>query len=105
MADETPTVRVEDNRARRRFEAFVGTALAGFITYEVVPGGLVFVHTETEPGFEGRGVAGHLAGAALDEVRVRGLHVTPRCPFVASYIERHPEYADLVADPASRRPS
>ena len=42
------------------------------------------------------GVASHLAQVALDDARAQGLRVIPRCPFVADYIARHPEYADLV---------
>jgi hypothetical protein len=42
-------------------------------------------------------VGGALASWALDDARVRGLSITPFCPFVASYIRHHPEYADLVA--------
>jgi predicted GNAT family acetyltransferase len=96
MAHEPETVRVSDNRERHRYEAYVGDDLAAYATYEEVPGGIVFLHTKTEPEFEGHGVGSHLAEAALDDVRRRGLRVTPRCPFIAAYIERHPAYADLV---------
>jgi predicted GNAT family acetyltransferase len=55
------------------------------------------VHTEIEPAFDGRGLGGQLARAALDDVRRRGVRAVARCPFIAGYIERHPEYQDLVA--------
>jgi predicted GNAT family acetyltransferase len=97
MVDEPAGVRVADDKARHRYEAYVGNALAAYARYELTPGGIVFLHTETEPAFEGRGIASHLAEAALDDVRARGLRVIPRCPFIAGYIERHPAYADLVA--------
>ena len=45
----------------------------------------------------GRGIAGHLTRHALDWARGQGLQVNPRCPYVASWIQRHPDYADLVA--------
>ena len=48
------------------------------------------------PGNEGKGVGSALAKGALDAVRAGGLGVEPRCPFFASYIRRHKEYADLV---------
>jgi uncharacterized protein len=99
MADEPEMVQVADKRNRHRYEAYVGDHLAAFATYQEVPDGLIFLHTETEPGYEGRGIASRLAGAALDDVRARGLLITPRCPFIAAYIDRHPEYADLV-DPS-----
>ena len=71
--------------------------MAGFVTYRLRPGRISFVHTETEPEYEGRGLGSHLAAAVLDDARARGLSVTPICPFIASWIKRHPEYADLVA--------
>ena len=37
--------------------------------------------------------------SALDDVRARSRMIVPLCPFVASYIDRHGEYADLI-DPA-----
>jgi predicted GNAT family acetyltransferase len=54
------------------------------------------VHTEIDPRFEGRGLGGKLVSAALDEARADGQIVLPFCPFVNGYIERHPQYADLV---------
>lgn len=89
--------RVVNDEAAHRYEAWVGDDLAGFITYRLEPGRVVLVHTETETGFEGHGIGGALAAFALDDARARGLSVTPFCPFVASYIRHHPEYADLVA--------
>jgi predicted GNAT family acetyltransferase len=51
---------------------------------------------------EGTGVGSQLVRGALDDLRVRGLRLVPLCPFVAAYVRRHPEYADLVAtDPAT----
>jgi predicted GNAT family acetyltransferase len=96
-----PGLRVVDNPREHRFEAYLGDRLAGFAVYRAQPGRLVFTHTETLPEFAGRGVGSGLAAAALDEVRARGLAVVPRCPFIAAWIERHPEYRDLVAGTGS----
>jgi predicted GNAT family acetyltransferase len=96
MTENDLPVRVTDNPAAHRFEAHVGDTLAAFTHYRLAPGRVIFTHTETLPGFEGKGIASRLAAAALDEVRSRGLAVTPTCPFIAAYIERHPENADLV---------
>jgi predicted GNAT family acetyltransferase len=49
------------------------------------------------PEFEGQGVAAELAKFVLGDIRRRGMRVVPRCPYVAQYIRKHPEYADLVA--------
>jgi hypothetical protein len=87
---------VRDNANEHRFEAWVDGALAGFSEYEPRDGWLVFVHTEVDTAFAGRGVGGRLAAGALDEVRARGLKVTPLCPFISAWIRAHPAYQDMV---------
>ncbi len=89
-------IEVHDNPEHSRFEIVADGAAAGFAQYVTRPGRMIFVHTEIDPAFEGKGLGGALAKAALDEVRTRGVRVVPLCPFIASYIERHPGYADLV---------
>lgn len=87
---------VEDNPAKHRFEILVDDALAGFTAY--LPRGevLVFTHTEVDEKFQNLGVGAALIRATLDQLRERGTRVVPRCPFMAAFIERHPEYGDLV---------
>jgi predicted GNAT family acetyltransferase len=57
----------------------------------------VIPHTETSPEYGGRGLAGTLVRYALDDIAAAGCRIRPACPFVATFIERHPEYAWLVA--------
>jgi predicted GNAT family acetyltransferase len=90
-------VEVSDQLTANRYEARVDGSLAGFTEYELTYDSIVFTHTEVDAAFEGRGVAGELARQALDDVRRRRLHVVPLCPFIASWIRRHPAYADLVS--------
>lgn len=90
------SVLVEDNPARRRFEILVDDSLAGFTTYEERPAAIVLTGTEIDPRFADLGVGGTLVRAALDQVRDRGERVIVQCPFVAAYIERHPEYAAML---------
>jgi len=90
-------VRVADNPERRRYEALVDGALAGYVFYRQREGELVLIHTEVGDEFEGQGVGSRLAAGTLDDIRARGLRIRPVCPFIAGYIERHPEYGDLVA--------
>lgn len=89
---------VKDAPERDRYEAWVGERLAGFVEYRREPDALVLTHTEVEPDFEGGGVAGRLAKAALDGARASGLKVSPQCPFVAAWIARHRDYLDLVPE-------
>lgn len=87
---------VEENPARRRFEILVDNALAGSTAY--LPRGevLVFTHTEVDERYQGMGVGEALIQGTLDQLRARGGRMVPACPFVAAFIERHPDYAGLV---------
>ena len=97
MPESEPSVEVVDNPASSRYEAHVGDRVAGFVTYLKRPGVVILIHTEVDDAFEGHGIGGRLASSVLDTLRAAGLKVEPLCPFIASYIERHPAYADLVA--------
>jgi predicted GNAT family acetyltransferase len=101
MTNDTD-VEVRDNEPLDRYEAWVDGELAGFSQYRRDGGRLVFHHTEVQPEFEGRGVGSRLASGALDDVRSRGLYLTPECPFISAYIRRHPAYADLVVGASGR---
>lgn len=59
---------------------------------------LDFEHTYVPPEHRGRGVASVLAGAAFEYARESGYKVIPSCPYITTYLKRHPEYHDLVAD-------
>lgn len=95
MSSETE-VEVTDVEASQRYEARLDGELAGFAEYRRRDGRTVFTHTEVDDRFEGRGVGSALAAGALDDVRARGERAVPICPFIASFIERHDDYADLV---------
>ncbi|SEB98233.1 hypothetical protein SAMN04489844_1447 [Nocardioides exalbidus] len=71
--------------------------LVGLIAYHLDGDTITLIHTEVLPAFNGQGHASTLARSALDDARSRGLRVVPSCPYVAAYIGKHPEYADLVA--------
>ena len=86
---------VHDNVELDRFELDLedGTAVA---YYRLAPGAIVFTHTETPPALRGKGAASELIRGALEWARARGLKVVPECSFVADYIARHQEFADIV---------
>lgn len=88
---------VQDNPAKRRYEAIVDGEVAGYVFYQQRDEALVLIHTEVAEEFEGQGVGSRLAAGTLDDIRARGLRIVPVCAFIRSYIERHPEYAELVA--------
>ena len=96
-AEPTPAIDIRDVPERHRYELTLGDELAGFAGYRVRDGVLVFEHTEVDAAYEGRGLGSRLARFALDDARARGLRVRIECPFIRSYIRRHPEYEDLLA--------
>jgi predicted GNAT family acetyltransferase len=89
--------RVVDNPPALRYELWTDEELAGWIQYTRAGDVLTLVHTDVDPAFEGRGLGSVLVAGTLDDVRARGKRIRPLCPFVAAYLRRHPEYADLVA--------
>jgi predicted GNAT family acetyltransferase len=90
-------VQVSNNEAEMRYEARVGDELAGAAYYETADDLIVFTHTEVDEAFEGHGVGSTLAREALDDVRADGRRkVVARCPFIKGWIDRHPEYRDLL---------
>ncbi|HEX7385781.1 MAG TPA: GNAT family N-acetyltransferase [Castellaniella sp.] len=55
-----------------------------------------YCHTGVPPAVGGRGIAADLTRAALETARARGWKVKPSCSYVAAYVQRHPEYLDLM---------
>jgi hypothetical protein len=95
---------ITDNTAESRFEIHVGGERAGLVQYHIPghdPAVISFVHTEVDDRFQGMGLAGKLARAVLDSARERGFQVLPYCPYIKSWIAKHPDYVDLV--PEDRR--
>jgi predicted GNAT family acetyltransferase len=70
---------------------------SGMIEYEkLAPNHIDLYHTEVDPALEGKGVARVLVQRALEYCRQQDWRVTPTCTYVAAYINRHPEFQDLV---------
>jgi uncharacterized protein len=94
-----PTVR--DNPEESRYEIRDGDHVLGAAAYERRGDTTVFTHTAVDPDAGQNGLGSTLVRAALDDVRSSGGSVVAQCSFVRGWIERHPDYADLVA--AGRR--
>jgi uncharacterized protein len=86
---------VVNNKAQHRFELAVDGHIAA-TCYEISGGIITIVHTEVPPELGGKGIGSKLIKGALDQVRADGLKLIAQCPFVRAYIEKHPEYADLL---------
>jgi predicted GNAT family acetyltransferase len=95
------TADIRDNKELSRYETIVDGHL-GAAYYERAPGTITFTHTDVAPELGGRGIGSLLAKFALDRAREDGDKVVALCPFIARYIERHPEYRDLLKPGAPR---
>jgi predicted GNAT family acetyltransferase len=86
---------VSNNPAHHRYELAVDGHIAATY-YQIADGVITFVHTEVPPELGGKGIGSILIKGALDQVRAAGLKVIAQCPFVKAYIDKHPDYADLL---------
>ena len=98
---DQPDLLVTDQPAAMRYEAHLGTELVGFVQYRLLGGRRVLLHTEVLPAFAGRGIGAALARHVLDAAIASDVRVTVKCPFIRTYVERHPQYA-AIATPARR---
>ncbi|WP_243229158.1 GNAT family N-acetyltransferase [Microbacterium sp. CIAB417] len=80
---------VTRNDEASRYEIRLGDTLAGFAEFERRPGEIRFTHTEVDPAFQGKGLAGVLASAALADASASGDTIVPYCPYIAKYLETH----------------
>jgi hypothetical protein len=94
--DEELEVRFRDDADLHRYLAEIDGRVVGMAVYQLRAGRHIFVHTETNPEHAGKGVASALARFALDDVKAQGGTIVPLCPFIASWIEHHPEYREMV---------
>lgn len=86
---------VINNPNRHRFETNVDGRVA-VLDYKQDGRSITFLHTEVPQDIGGRGVGSALAKAGLEYAREHSLRVIPKCEFVASYLEKHPEFARLL---------
>ena len=82
-----------------RFEISVDGEVAGFAEYVDRPGRRIFHHTEIDPAFGGRGLAGVVVEHALTATRDAGLRIVPVCSYVQRWVEKHPQWQESVDKP------
>lgn len=94
----TPTVRRVD--PKHRYEILVDDTVAGLTAYRDRDDQRVLYHTEVDDAFAGQGLASVLVQQALTDVRTSGKRIVPVCPYVAKFLKKHDEFADIV-DPVT----
>ena len=91
------TATVIDNPAQHRFElAIDGSDDIAAAYYRIDNGRVVLTHTEVPQAFSGQGIGSRLARGVFDAIRASGRKAVLKCPFMAAFYARHPEYSDIV---------
>lgn len=90
-----PLPPIEHDPQRRRF-ALQQDGHQAELDYLLQDGRLVITHTGVPSAIGGRGVAARLVTAALEHARAQGWKVVPACSYAAVFMQRHPDYADLL---------
>ena len=86
---------IVNNSEKHRYELAVDGHVAATY-YRIDDGVITFIHTEVPPELGGKGIGSKLIRGALDQVRADGLKVIPQCPFVKAFIDKNPDYQDLL---------
>lgn len=88
-----------ENTDRDRFELWTGGTFLGLEGYEIAADGTyVLLHTVIEEEFGRKGIARALVARVLDLLRERGIKVRAVCTYVQDFVERFPDYKDLLVD-------
>ncbi|MCX5084511.1 MULTISPECIES: GNAT family N-acetyltransferase [Streptomyces] len=100
MTQPSPVPSVERNDERHRYEILVDGVRAGLTAFRDHGAQRVFFHTEVDEAYAGQGLAGRLVQEALTDVRKSGKRIVPVCPYVAKFLKKHEEFADIT-DPVT----
>ncbi|MDR0691841.1 MAG: N-acetyltransferase [Prevotellaceae bacterium] len=89
---------VVHHKSARRFELAAGNHVA-ILEYERTGDGVMaLTHTFVPEALRGQGVGLELVAGALAEIKQRHWKIIPLCPFVVTYLRRHPEWNTLVVE-------
>ncbi|MFF3905832.1 GNAT family N-acetyltransferase [Streptomyces sp. NPDC001848] len=100
MSQSSTAPLVERIDAKNRYEILVDGTRAGLTAYRDRGEQRVFYHTEVDDAFAGQGLASQLVQQALTDVRASGKRIVPVCPYVAKFLKKHEEFADIT-DPVT----
>lgn len=92
---ESTDYELKENESQKKYYFDIEGQQA-FIEYIKAKGNIYLTHTEVSQGLEGKGVASQLVLKVLQVIEREDWRLVPLCPFVATYIKRHPEWKKLV---------
>jgi predicted GNAT family acetyltransferase len=98
-APRSPAMTVVHHPNDEYYELLVDGQQAGLLVYHVIGEHLSITHTVIEPTYRGRGLSSALIGGALDDIRTKYPTVSNYCPVVSRFVDKNPEYRDLLNHP------
>jgi len=91
---------VRHDESQQRYVLEINGQALGFAQYHEEGDRQVFTHTEIDDSLGGQGMGSTLVRAALDDARQRGKRIVPTCEFIAAYVKKHPDWNDILEQPA-----
>lgn len=88
-----------DNKEEKQYELTIDGMLSR-IEYIEAKNKIYLTHTEVPTELKGKGIGSRLIKHSLEDIASRNMKLMPLCPFVSTYIKRHPEYRKLLVDGA-----
>ena len=94
-------ISLKDNTELNRFELEI-EGITAFLEYKRSGDWLFLIHTEVPEAMEGKGVGSAIIQKTLQYAKDNNYKIVPICPFVQSFLKRHPEWNEIVAPNAER---
>lgn len=89
-------LRLDHDPSRGRYSLWHGSTFVGFIGYQREDDIVTLQHTIVNEDFGRRGYARALVTLVLDSLRAEGAKIIPECSYIQDYLQRYPEYQDMV---------
>ena len=102
MTDDIAALCLVDAPEARRYEILAPGEVEPVAIVDYAMRGetiVLLMHTEVRPDLEGQGIGTRTARLVVDHVRDSGLKAIVGCPFLTSWLRRHPEEQDILARP------
>jgi predicted GNAT family acetyltransferase len=97
MNSSQPDYKIERYDSNNKYVIYDGEKPIGLLNFTVLDDQVKnLFHTEIDSEYEGRGLGKLLVQKVLDDAHFDKIKIQPTCPFVRAYIEKHPQYWDLL---------
>lgn len=88
-------IKVINNRKQQQFETDADEDLS-VLVYRLQGNNIALMHTEVPEKLSGQGIGSALVKYGLEWSKEHYKKVIVQCPFVASYLKKHPEFNFLI---------